>query len=331
MIMGPGLNAVDHEGPQKDGDDRVDRNAQRKERNEGSSGGGIVGRLRTGNTLNDAGPKFFRVFGELLLNGIGTEGGDDRRRTWKDSDEEAEDRSPDDRPERVFPVLEIGQKVFYLRRNDLAFHDLLLDIGNDLSHAKEAHDGGNQTHSIAEFENTKGQTLGAGDTVHPDGADQQPEDKHHQGLQDRTRGQIDQDNDPKKHQAEILGGSEGQGKFGQRRGNQHETDDRYRSGDERPKGGNAQRRTGPALSGHLIPVQAGDHRGRFPRDVDQDGGRRSSIHGAVIDPGKHDDGRHRGDMERVWKEQGNGGRRAETRKDADKRPHEARQENRRED
>ncbi len=116
---GAGLNAMDHEGPQKDGNDRVDRYAQRKKWNEGPSGSGIVGRLRAGDTFNDPRPEFFRMFGELLLNGIGSEGGDDRRRSWKDSNEEAEERPPDDGPEGIFPVLKIGQQVFYLRRNGI--------------------------------------------------------------------------------------------------------------------------------------------------------------------------------------------------------------------
>ena len=81
-------------------------------------------------------------------------------------------------------------------------------------------------------------------------------------------------------------------------------------------------RAGPALPflGHLMPVQAGDHRGRLTRDIHQDGSGRAAVHGAVIDPGQHDDRGNRGDLEGGGKEQGNGSSRAETGQNTHQRP-----------
>ena len=66
----------------------------------------------------DPGAEPLRIFGELLLDGIGAEGGDDRCRPGKDADEEPQHRAPQDRPEGILPVLKVGQEV-----PDLGGHD----------------------------------------------------------------------------------------------------------------------------------------------------------------------------------------------------------------
>ena len=77
---------------------------------------------------------------------------------------------------------------------------------------------------------------------------------------------------------------------------------------------------GPALAGHLVAVQAGDHRGGLPGDVHQDGGGGAAVHGPVIDPGEHDDGGNRGHMKGGGQEQGDGGHRPEPGQDAHQGP-----------
>src|SRR5712691_9411723 len=47
---------------------------------------------------------------------------------------------------------------------------------------------------------------------------------------------------------------------------------------------------GPALPRHLMTVEAGDHRSRLSRDVDQHRGGRAAVLRAVINAGEHDQG-----------------------------------------
>ena len=92
--------------------------------------------------------------------------------------------------------------------------------------------------------------------------------------------------------------------------------------DERPEGRHAQRRPGPALPGHLVAVDAGDHGGGFPRDVHQDGSRRPAVHGPVVNPRQHDQRGHHVHPDGDRKEQGDGGRGTQPGQDADHRPDE---------
>ena len=74
------------------------------------------------------------------------------------------------------------------------------------------------------------------------------------------------------------------------------------------EGGDPERRPRPALAGHLVPIQAGDDGGRFPRDIDENGCGGSSVLGAVIDPRDHDDGGCRVHVKCQGDQQGNGPR-----------------------
>lgn len=53
--------------------------------------------------------------------------------------------------------------------------------------------------------------------------------------------------------------------------------------------GHGQGGAGPALPRHLVPVERGHRRGRLPRQVDEDRGRRPAVLRAVVDAGQHDD------------------------------------------
>ena len=66
-----------------------------------------------------------------------------------------------------------------------------------------------------------------------------------------------------------------------------------------------------ALPGHLVPVQAGHDRCRFPRDVHENGSRGAAIHGSVVDPRQHDDRRNGRKVKGVRQQQGNRRGRAE--------------------
>ena len=91
---------------------------------------------------------------------------------------------------------------------------------------------------------------------------------------------------PRTINEKYSGGPNFRREFGQRGRHQHQTDDAEAPPDERAQGRHPQRRPGPALAGHLIAVEAGHHAGRFPGDVQQDGGGGTAVHGPIIDPGQ---------------------------------------------
>ena len=59
---------------------------------------------------------------------------------------------------------------------------------------------------------------------------------------------------------------------------------------ERADGGDAERRPGSPLLRHLVPVDAGDHRRRFAREIQEDGCGGAAVLRTVEDPGHEDDG-----------------------------------------
>ena len=99
-------------------------------------------------------------------------------------------------------------------------------------------------------------------------------------------------------------------------------EDADRAGNKGAEGGNPQGRAGPALAGHLIAVQAGDHRGGLPGNVHQDGSGGAAVHGPVINSGKHDDGGNRGHMKSRRQQKGDGRHGPEPRQDAHQGPDE---------
>ena len=74
-------------------------------------------------------------------------------------------------------------------------------------------------------------------------------------------------------------------------------DGRHRAGEERAERRDRERRAGAALARHLVAVDAGDHRGGFARQVDQNGRGRAAVLRAVEDAGEHDQSRHRLEVE----------------------------------
>ena len=80
---------------------------------------------------------------------------------------------------------------------------------------------------------------------------------------------------------------------------------------------------GAALPGHLVAVDAGDHRGRFARQVDQDGGGGAAVLRAVVDAGQHDQRRHRRQRVGGRQQHGDGGDRADAGQHADQRAEQA--------
>jgi len=76
--------------------------------------------------------------------------------------------------------------------------------------------------------------------------------------------------------------------IGQERGEQHQSDHRQRAGEKRTDRGDAERRPTAALLGQGIAVQTGRHGGDLTGDIEQDGSRRTAVHGAIVDA-RHED------------------------------------------
>jgi hypothetical protein len=120
----------------------------------------------------------------------------------------------------------------------------------------------------------------------------------------------------KKRECKVFGRAELQRKGRQRIRQKGEPHDAARSGHKRADGGDGERGAGPPLFGHLIPIDAGDDRGRLAGDVQENGGRGAAVHGPVVNPGQHDDGCQRGpDGVGERQEEGDGRRRPQAGQD----------------
>ncbi len=88
-------------------------------------------------------------------------------------------------------------------------------------------------------------------------------------------------------------------------------------GEERAHRGNAERRSGASLPRHLMAVDGGDDGRSLARDVDQDGGGRAAVLGAVVDAGEQDQRRFRHQRERDRQQHRHCGHRADAGQHAD--------------
>jgi hypothetical protein len=68
-----------------------------------------------------------------------------------------------------------------------------------------------------------------------------------------------------------------------------------------------------------VAIQAGDRRGRFTRQIEEDRGDRAAVLRAIVDAGEHDDRRRRGQRERERQEECDRRDRSQTRQHADRR------------
>ena len=131
--------------------------------------------------------------------------------------------------------------------------------------------------------------------------EQQAEHDHRDRLEQRAVRQHDGADQAQHHQREVFGRAELERELGQRRRDGRDDDRGDAAGEERAERRDRQRRAGLALARHLVAVEAGDHRRRLARHVDQDRRRRAAVLRAVVDAGQHDQRRHR--LQRVGRRQ----------------------------
>jgi hypothetical protein len=125
------------------------------------------------------------------------------------------------------------------------------------------------------------------------------------------------------HQRKIFGRAEGQADLRQRRGEQGDDGSGDCAGEQGRQGGRGQRRTGAALAGHLVAVDAGDHRRGFARHVDEDRRGRAAVLRPVEDAGQHDEARDRLQVEGEGKKDRHRRYRADAGQDPDEGANEA--------
>ena len=161
------------------------------------------------------------------------------------------------------------------------------------------------------------------------GADRRQEDAeedHREGLEDRPARQHDREDEAHHHEREILRWAEDEREPGQRGAECGDDERRDRAGEERADCGDAERDARAALASHLVAVERRDDRGRFAGDVDQDRRRRAAVLRAVIDAGEHDQGADRVETEGDRQQHRDGRDRADTGQHADQGADEAAEE-----
>ena len=152
-----------------------------------------------------------------------------------------------DRPTSPRPVGERRPQPADPRLDHLAL-ELLLEVGEDLGHAEQAHHDRHQADAVEQLEPVEGEPRLGRDLVHADQAEHDAERGHQQRLGHGALAQEAQDGEAQHHQAEILGRAEGDGDARQRRRHQHQRDDGEGAGGERAERGTcpAPARRGPA-------------------------------------------------------------------------------------
>ena len=195
----------------------------------------------------------------------------------------------------------------------------LLQVAQDFAEAEHAHADDDEADAVGQFRNAPGHALGAGLEVRADHRQQQTRQDHGQRLEHRALGEHDREDQAEHHQREVFGRAEQQRERGQRRAERRHQHGRDAAGEERADRGDGERRAGAALLGHLVAVEAGDHRRRFTWDVDQDRRGRAAVLRAVVDAGEHDERADRRQAEGDRQQHGDGGERADARQHADQR------------
>jgi len=112
---------------------------------------------------------------------------------------------------------------------------------------------------------------------------------------------------PQTHQREVFRRAELQRDARERRRRERDQQRGDATGEEGAERGDAQRRSGAALTRHLVAIDGGDNRGCLAGDVDQDGRGRAAVLGPIVDAGEHDQRRLRLQRERDRQQHGNRG------------------------
>ena len=160
----------------------------------------------------------------------------------------------------------------------------------DLGHAEESHHHRHEAQAVVELRDAEGEARRAAHRVDADQREQQAEHGHQQRRSERLAGEPGHQAQAEEHQGEEFRRPEGERKTRERRRHHHQGKRGEHAADEGADRRHAECGSRPALARHLVAVEAGDHRRRLARHVDQHRGNGAAVHRAVVDRGQHDDG-----------------------------------------
>ena len=196
---------------------------------------------------------------------------------------------------------------------------LVLQVAQDLAQAEDAHAERHEVQPVGHLRQIEGEALRACFHVTADQTQQQAQHDHGEGLEQRTAGQRHRGHQTQYHQGKVFRRTELKRHIRQRRRGDGEQHGRHGAGEEGAQRRGGERRPGAALLCHLVAIDRCHDRRTFSGQVDQDGGGRAAVLGAVVNAGEHDQGRDRRQAEGDRQQHGDGGDRAEPGQHADRR------------
>ncbi|MDT4829244.1 hypothetical protein FQZ97_626590 [compost metagenome] len=203
---------------------------------------------------------------------------------------------------------------------------LLLEVGHDFGEAEHAHGHDGEVDAVLQFGDAEVVACNARVHVGAHHAQQQTQQDHRNRLGQRARGQHHGANQAQAHQREVLGGAELECDLSQRGRKTGQQQSSHAACEERTQGSDCQGGASAAVAGHLVAVQHGHHRGRFPWQRHENGRRGAAVLGAVVDACQHDQAGHRGQHVRDRQQHRDGRNRADARQHANQRTQNAAQQ-----
>ena len=165
----------------------------------------------------------------------------------------------------------------------------LLQVQEDLGKAEQADRQSRKRQTAGEVGAAEGEARRAGELVEADGAERETERNHGGGLDPRASGHHRYHGEREQDQHHLHRWADRDHHLGERRHDEHKTEDRDGAPDEAAERSDHQGRAGTTLAGHLIAIDAGNDRRRLAGDAHQDRRGRAAVHGTVENTGQHDD------------------------------------------
>ncbi|MNI26530.1 hypothetical protein D3C73_802320 [compost metagenome] len=320
-----GLDVVDRHCADHQRHHGVTRDTERQQRNERRLCGSVVRRFRASQAGRMALAEAFRILRDLLFQRVGRERRQHRATARQDTQGRTQGRTAQHGGSGFLEFLHVRvQRADLVGDVDAVF--LLLQVGHDFGEAEHAHGHDGEVDTVLQFGNAEVVAGNARVDVGADHAQQQTQDDHRDCLGQRARSQHHGADQAQAHQREVLGGAELERHLSQRGSKRSQQQGRHATGKERAQRGDGQRGARTAIAGHLVTVQHGHHRGRFPWQRHKNRRGRTAVLRTVIDAGQHDQACNRGQHIRDRQQHRDGRDRADARQHANQRTQDAAQQ-----
>jgi hypothetical protein len=193
------------------------------------------------------------------------------------------------------------------------------EIDHDLGQPEQAHRQRDETDAVEQHVEPHRHPILAGRHVGADETQEHAEHDHTDGLEHRSMREYHRGDETEQHDGNVVRRLEQQRDLGERRAAERDQQRHHRSGEQRSQRRDCQRRACPAVLGHGVAVEHGDHGRGFAGNLDEDGGGRAAVLRAVENAGQHDQRAHRREPERDRQDHRHGGERSDPRQHADRR------------